>query len=166
MKFYDRAIGLIASLSLIRKYPVARQFIKFGIVGVSNLLVDFTVYIALTRGTDFFDRHFLLANASAFGVAVTWSYTINRRWTFRNTHRAVFRQYLAFLVINIIALGFNQLLLYGFVVYLGLYDLLAKFVAACTVIFWNFFANRYWTFQAHGVPRLTQEKNPQQPLVE
>jgi len=167
MYIYERIVRFIDTLPILRSYPVVKQFLKFGIVGVSNLFVDFAVYITLTRGTSYFARHFLLANACSFGVAVTWSYVINRVWTFRNTHYAIVRQYIVFLCINIIALGFNEALLYIFVVYVGLYDLVAKFVAACMVIFWNFFANRYWTFKAHQSVYSVQDREKKHtPLVE
>ncbi len=146
-------------MPLIQRYPASKQFIKFCIIGTSNTILDFGIYLALTRTIIFFREHFLFANAISFSIAVTWSYALNRKWTFRNTHNAVARQFMLFLVINVVALTLNQLLLYSFVTYAGLYDVLAKALAVGIILFWNFFANRAWTFRSHNTEHITHNKN-------
>lgn len=125
--------------------PVAHQFLKFATVGVLNTTIDFSIYTALTRLADW---HFLYANAVSFLSAVTVSFWINRFWTFRDRPRRGRRQYVLFFVVNLIALGFNEALLASFVHIAHVHDLIAKALATCLVLFWNFFANRTWTFRA------------------
>jgi putative flippase GtrA len=136
--------------ALLRR-SLVRQFIKYSLVGVLNTMVDFGVYISLTR---FAGLHFLLANAVSFLVAVTLSFWLNRRWTFRDRIGDRRRQYMFFFLINLIALGLNEALLASFVHFFDVHDLLAKAAATVVVLFWNFFANRAWTFRATPAVRL------------
>lgn len=125
------------------KYPALKQFTKFCLVGFSNTAIDFLVYLFLTR---LFLIYFVLANACSFLLAVTWSFVFNKYWTFRNGEKKIKKQYLQFLFINIFGLILNTLFLYVLVTYLNFYDILAKIIAVIIILFWNFFANRYWTF--------------------
>ena len=121
-----------------------KQFIKFSVVGLSNTILDFSIYIILTRE---FYIHFLVANAIAFIVAVSWSYLANKWWTFRDKSTSTKSQYSKFIVISLIGLGINEGILSLLVIYVGLWDLLAKLGAVVIVVFWNFWANRTWTFK-------------------
>lgn len=124
----------------------ARQFYKFGIVGVSNTIVDFLVYVLLTRTLLFFSEHFYLANVLSFSIAVTNSFYWNRKWTFRSTDSRRTLQYFKFFVVNIAGLGINTGLLYVLVRYADMYDVFAKILAIGVALFWNFFINRLWVF--------------------
>ncbi|MFH0952025.1 MAG: GtrA family protein [Patescibacteria group bacterium] len=120
-----------------------KQFIKFSMVGVSNTIFDFSIYIILTRALGL---NILIANAIAFIIAVTWSYFANKWWTFRDTSKQTTSQYTKFIFISLIGLGLNETILSILVFYAGLWDLLAKLTAVIIVVFWNFWANRAWTF--------------------
>ena len=56
------------------------QFVKFGIVGVSNTLLTFAVYTLLLK---VFGVWYLAASAIGFVVGATNGFLLNRRWTFR-----------------------------------------------------------------------------------
>lgn len=121
-----------------------RQFVKFCLVGFTNLLVDFSIYWLLTR---VFDCFYIVAAILSFLVAVTWSFFINRRWTFRHFCGDIKIQYLKFFTANLISLGLNLLIFYALVEYGQLNDLLAKLIVAVIVAFFNFAINRFWTFR-------------------
>lgn len=125
------------------------QFVKFGIIGVVNTTLDFSVYFILTRWVPFFHDHILTANAISFSLAVTNSYILNTRWTFRGTHSAHTVRFPKFLATNIFALGINELLLLFFVSSLNLHDLISKAMAVALTLFWNFFVNKYWVFRKY-----------------
>src|ERR1700730_14514548 len=59
---------------------VVIQFVKFGIVGVSNTLLTFAVYTLLLK---VFDVWYLAASAIGFALGATNGFLLNRRWTFR-----------------------------------------------------------------------------------
>jgi putative flippase GtrA len=132
---------------LLRK-PHMQQFIKFCLVGAANTAVDFTIYIALTRFIPFFGAHILTANAISFTVAVSNSYVLNRRWTFRDTHSVAVIQFPKFILSNLVALGINELILYALVHSAEVNDILAKACAISISLFWNFFINKYLIFRA------------------
>src|ERR1700732_362694 len=56
------------------------QFVKFGVVGVSNTLLTFAVYGLLLK---VFGVWYLAASAIGFIVGATNGFLLNRKWTFR-----------------------------------------------------------------------------------
>jgi len=131
--------------NIFEKYSIIKQFVKFCLVGFTNVFIDFSVYIVLTR---FFDVQYLLANIFSFIVAVSWSFILNRTWTFRNTENKVRQQYFKFFAVSLAGLLLNTLILYTLVDFYNFYDLLAKGMAVVLVTFWNFSVNRFWTFKS------------------
>lgn len=127
-----------------RLKPLSRQFVKFCFFGFINALVDFAVYLTLTR---IFNVYFLIANFGSFIIGVTLSFYMNRKWTFRDQGGEHAKKYFKFIITNLIGLGLYTIILYIFVTYLGMYDLLAKALAIIITAFWNFSANRFWTFK-------------------
>lgn len=134
----------------IRRRPSIAQFVKFSLVGASNTLIDFLLYALLTRA---FHWHYLPANVFSFSVAATWSYTLNRRWTFRDRTSRIRRQYPKFFLVAVIGLGLTSLFLAVFIDLIGLHDLIAKAITVVLVTFWNFSANRTWTFRPPALAR-------------
>lgn len=124
-----------------------RQFYKFSVVGVINTLIDFSVFVLLTRLITFFGGHVLYANVISFSFAVSNSYIFNRRWTFRSRDQERVRQYIKFFVINLTGLGVNTGFLYLFVYHFHLYDILSKALAIVITLFWNFFLNKWLVFK-------------------
>lgn len=131
----------------IQKYPSLKQFIKFSIVGASITVFDFGIYTSLTRLIEFLGYYYLIANLISFSCAVTASFFLNKYWTFRNKERGIHLQYGKFLVVASIGLAGNELILFSLVHFFGVYDLLAKAIATAVIWFWNFFANKHWTFK-------------------
>lgn len=121
------------------------QFIRFGLVGTSNSIIDLVIYIGLTRGLDFFAHHFLVAALIAFLIAGINGYYWNRRWTFRNGKGFVRDQVFRFYVAAGIALTVNVVLLWA-LVNTGLYDIAAKVIAGGTAGAINFLLQKFWTF--------------------
>lgn len=124
-----------------------RQFVKFGIVGLSGLIVNLAVFTILQR----FDPkhaetlHYNVLYTIGFLSGGLSNYYLNRIWTFRSTGHAM-REGAQFLTVSFIALlagiGLN-LLLHP---YLGNGHRM-WFVATAGGIFVNFFLNKYWTFK-------------------
>src|SRR3990167_5405203 len=82
------------------KYPAAKQFVKFVMVGLVNTAIDFFIYFSLTRGIDFFNQHLLSANIIAFSIAATNSFYWNKKWTFRDQGKNYHIQYSKFLIVS------------------------------------------------------------------
>ena len=124
------------------------QFTKFCLVGLLNTAVDFTIYISLTRSSDFWLKWYLLANVIAFVAANVVSFVINKSWTFGNNGYQKYRQqYLRFLLVSFGALVIIELALFVGVDYFGAYDLAAKLVGIAISIWWSFLMHKRWTFK-------------------
>ena len=119
------------------------QFIKFGIVGVSNTTLTFVVYTLLLKG---FGVWYLLASAIGFAVGATNGFLLNRRWTFRE-HVGDSLTPVRWAIVQGCGLGINELLLYLFVDSAHLDKLLAQAFATAFVTVGTFFVNRAWTFR-------------------
>ena len=125
--------------------PVLVQFVKFGIVGVSNTLLTLVVYTLLLK---VFGVWYLAASAVGFIVGATNGFLLNRRWTFRD-HVGDAYTPLRWAIVQGAGLGINEAMLYVLVHDAKLDKLLAQVCATALVTVTTFFANRAWTFRVH-----------------
>ncbi len=128
--------------------PVYVQFVKFGIVGVSNTLLTFAVYTLLLK---VFGVWYLLASAIGFVVGATNGFLLNRRWTFAG-HEGDSLTPLRWAIVQGCGLGVNEGLLFLFVHDADVDKLLAQALATVVVTVTTFFANRAWTFRQDPQP--------------
>ncbi len=129
-----------------------KRFIKFALVGTLGMFVDLTILNVLHG---LVGLHLLVANSISFSAAVVSNFTWNRLWTFPETrHRSVPAQLTQFAIVSVIGLVINNLILWKvYLVVTRFLDApwdynLAKIVAIGVVLFWNFGANRLWTFRS------------------
>jgi Predicted membrane protein len=119
------------------------QLFKFGIVGLSGLMIDFSI-------TYFFKEqlHFdpYLANAIGFSFAVVNNYFINKIWTFKNKEKAIIQQFAKFLLVAVIGLALNTLCIYLLHQQLHILFYVSKFMAIVLVFVWNYTINATLTF--------------------
>ncbi|MCX6745860.1 MAG: GtrA family protein [Candidatus Parcubacteria bacterium] len=126
------------------KHEIVRQFVKFCLVGVLNTLIDFGVYLFFSR---WLGLYYLFANFISVIVAMTFSFFLNKYWTFQNSEKKIKSQYLKFALVNLVYFLLYNVIFFCLVNYLNVYDLGAKVAAIAIGLFWNFLANRYWTFK-------------------
>lgn len=103
-----------------RSRRLARQFIKFGIVGASGFLVNQIVFIISLKttvwlwsvgsdgeflkilGSQFHIRWYHVFSTIAFVVANLWNFYLNRRWTFRTAGKSHwFKELVPFMLVGI-----------------------------------------------------------------
>jgi putative flippase GtrA len=126
--------------------PVLVQFIKFGIVGVSNTLLTLVVYTVLLK---VFGVWYLAASAIGFIVGATNGFLLNRRWTFRD-HVGDALTPVRWAIVQGAGLAIDEAMLYVLVHDAKLDKLLAQVCATALVTVTTFFANRAWTFRVHA----------------
>lgn len=149
----------ISSHPWLHKNKSLLQFIKFCTVGLTNVTIDFSIYFLLTKNFEFWRVHYLTANLVAFLAANVNSYFLNKRWTFQNTEKNHYRQYTRFLLISCIGLVLNQTILYTIVELFKGSDIPGKVCAVVMVTFWNFSANKVWTFRStEGIEQPIEKK--------
>lgn len=94
--------------SLAFRYPLALQFSKFVLVGAVNTIIDFSIlnFLILVSGhaSGFYYPVF---KSFSFLFAVTNSYFMNKRWTFKSTQVDSANEFLKFISVNLVGLGIN-----------------------------------------------------------
>ncbi|MGH2904447.1 MAG: GtrA family protein [Solirubrobacteraceae bacterium] len=126
------------------------QFVKFGIVGVSNTLLAFAVYTVLLK---VFGVWYVAASGIGFIVGATNGFLLNRRWTFKE-HVGDRTTPVKWAVVQSCGLAFNLGLVYLFVDGLGMDELVGQIPTTAIVTVLTFAANRAWTFKMHpGTPQ-------------
>lgn len=121
-----------------------RQFIKFGLVGVSSTVIDWGIFYILNLS---FGVYYLTAKVLSFSVAVINSFTWNRRWTFRSQNPNRSQEFLKFLIIALIGLFLNAFIMYLAVSIFHSRKIIGLIFATGIVTFWNFLANKFYTFR-------------------
>ena len=154
-----------SGLKQIAQRPGVRQLIKFGIVGASSTVINLAVLYLMLRLVHghWYDRY--IDATVAFLVSVVNGYYWNKRWTFKQAStRMVHKQFTQFLLVNLVSLGLDWLVIRLMSVPLEtqlhvfqpawpadkverVAVLAAQLVATGVTVFWNFFANRFWTFK-------------------
>lgn len=134
---------------------VGRQFIKFGLVGGLNTAIHYVVFLLLLRlGTPL-----LLASALGYTVGLLNSFLLNRSWTFRVSGGQRRRQFVCFVVVNLVALGLNLLALELLVSEMHLAPELAQVLAIGASLVVNFIGNRWWVFRGSTPAPLPGDPN-------
>jgi putative flippase GtrA len=142
----DRPPQSVAAPARRLSAPVIIQFLKFGLVGVSNTLIAFAVYTLLLKG---FGVWYRAASAIGFALGAVNGFLLNRRWTF-SAHVGDALTPVRWGVVQTCGLGLNLGLLYVFVHDAGLDKLLAQAFATIIVTVITFSVNRAWTFRVQA----------------
>ncbi len=119
------------------------KFIKFGIVGFSGVVVDFSITFICK---EYLKIQKYIANAIGFTIAATTNYILNRIWTFESTNPNSLLEFSRFFVISLIGLGINSAIVWAMSGKMRINFYLSKLVATIVVTAWNFLINAYYTF--------------------
>ena len=150
-------------LTTIISDPLERsRFIKFAIVGAVGAVVDFAIFNLLI---EVIHLQPIPSSVLSFMAAVTSNFTWNRLWTYPDSRtKKLWKQLGEFTIVNVLGLGIrtpvfaisgkllvsllekSTLFPIGKVTVETLSHNIALAIAIVIVMFWNFFINRYWTF--------------------
>ena len=136
------------------------RFIKFAAVGVVGAAIDLGVMNLLTH---LFDMRLVYAGSISFVCAVCSNFILNRYWTYPDSRsKHLLHQLGMFFLVNSIGIGIRipilhymepvMLKLFGRYLHLSssTIESLAKnatlMLSIGIVMLWNFFVNRYWTY--------------------
>lgn len=121
------------------------QFIRYAFVGGAAFLADFS---SLFIFKEFFNLHYLLANAIAFIIGLLTNYFLSISWVFNK--RVIgnsWAEFFIFAVIGFIGLGFNELIMWYFTDKARFHYMFSKILATGIVYFWNFFVRKFILFK-------------------
>ncbi len=134
------------------------QFVKFGIVGLSNTVVSYVLYsggLLLLRKMHLFGRRdYLAAQAAAFVLSVLWSFYWNNRFVFneedggkRSLWKALLRTYVSY---SFTGLFLSSILLVLWVRLLHISEFVAPVINLLVTVPLNFILNKLWAFRQDG----------------
>ena len=123
-----------------------QQAVRFGLVGVLNTLIDYAVYSLLLL-IPFVRENYVIAQVAGYSAGLANSLYCNKRWTFAQKERISKSQLIAFLVINLAALGVSTAVLVMAQEWLGLGPYLGKIVATVFSMGVNFLGNKIIVFK-------------------
>jgi putative flippase GtrA len=147
-------------MSLIADKQERIRFLKFSFVGVTGTIVDFGVMNLMSL---VFHLPLLWAQAISFTIAVVNNFLWNRYWTYPDSRsKRAPQQLIQFVLINLVGIlvrtplisWLNNLILKALnnaAIRLPVENFVisqnaALAVSILIILFWNFFANRYWTY--------------------
>ena len=116
-----------------------QEIFRFLIAGGSCFIFELLVLYVLT---EFIGLNYLISAAIAFTLAVIINYFMCVRWVFETQKKRSFLTTFIFVFTSIIGLGINQICMYLFVEFCGIYYMLAKIIATAIVTIWNFITKR------------------------
>lgn len=120
-----------------------KKFIKFSLVGVTGLIIDIAIMMALV---EIWYWSPLTASTASFVVAVINNFIWNKHWTYRDQSQKYFQQFLKFTTIALVGLVINFVMM-SWLLSLGIYYVLCRLIAVSVIVLWNFFINSLWTFR-------------------
>ena len=143
-----------------RRRKETKRFLKFAIVGALGAVIDFAILNVLVLLAGFLP---VVANGISFSAVVVQNFLLNRWWTFPESQLHNTRRQMAkFALVSVAGLGINTIVFQFVDLSMRAYwiewlsdpDLgatisynFAKLFSIGVVLFWNFSANRLWTYK-------------------
>ncbi|MEE3394686.1 MAG: GtrA family protein [Candidatus Onthomonas sp.] len=132
------------------------QFVRFGIVGVTNTLVSYGVYVVslliLRKLHCLPDVDYYAAQFMAFLLSVLWSFYWNNKVVFtlqsgeqRSWWKSLLKTYASY---SFTGLFLNSLLLYVWVQVFHISEFLAPIINLLISVPLNFVINKFWAFRS------------------
>lgn len=135
------------------------QFIKFGIVGVSNTLISYVIYLIALKGfqiMNILDKYdYIVAQVIAFILSVLWSFYWNNKYVFtlnkgesRSLFKSLMKTYVSY---SFTGLFLNNVLLYLWVEMIGISEYIAPLLNLFISVPVNFVINKFWAYRKENV---------------
>ena len=147
-------------MSFVSNSQERSRFIKFITVGAIGAVIDFGIMNLFSK---LFSMSLIIAGTISFTCAILSNFLWNRFWTYPDSRsRPITRQLTMFFIVNVAGLAIRLPILHFLEapiqrlfehlalntpftpVFLG--KNLTLMVAVSVVMLWNFFVNRYWTY--------------------
>ena len=141
------------------------QFVKFGIVGLSNTIISYVIYVlglALFQKICILPRiDYLVAQFMGFVISVLWSFYWNNKFVFaedaekRNIFHALIKTYISYAFSG---LFLNSILSVLWVEMFEWPKLIAPIINLTISVPLNFFMNKFWAFKGKTNDRKLKKK--------
>lgn len=139
------------------QFSAFMQFVKFGVVGVSNTLINYAIYVVslliLDKSGVSDSTDYLIATVIAFIISVLWSFYWNNKYVFkeeegktRSIWKALVKTYVSY---SFTGLFLNSLLMVFWVQVLHMSKLIAPILNLLISVPLNFIINKFWAFKSN-----------------
>lgn len=119
-----------------------KEFIKFGIVGVSNTLITFVVYNILLK----IGINYLVANIIGYICGMINGFIWSKNWVFR-VNKESKMYFIKFALVNLLSLAVSTGLLMVLVKQLSLNSTITQLITTCITVVINYLLNKIYTFK-------------------
>lgn len=131
------------------------QFVKFGIVGLSNTVISYVIYagsLLVLRKMDVLQNiSYLIAQVIAFVLSVLWSFYWNNQFVFSITegeHRSIWKALMkTYISYSFTGLFLNSILLILWIQIIGISEFLAPIFNLLISVPLNYLINKFWAFK-------------------
>ena len=111
------------------------EVVRFLIVGGGTFFLEISLLYVLT---DILGIYYLISSAVAFTITVFVNYVFCLCWVFQGKTNTNVKSRILFIGSSIVGLGINQVCMWAFVEWLGIYYLAAKVLSTGIVTVWNY----------------------------
>lgn len=136
-------------------FDMAMQFVKFGIVGLSNTIISYEIYVGGLIFLQYFGIFpkvdYLVAQIVAFILSVLWSFYWNNKMVFvlekgkeRSLWKALVKTYISY---SFTGLFLNSILLVFWVQICNISEFIAPIINLLVSVPLNFVINKFWAFK-------------------
>ena len=127
-------------------YKAIRQFLKFGLVGISNTVVGLTIYyLFIWIRNDIVMA--MVGQAVGWFVSVANSFLWNRKFVFNESNEVWWRALLKMYAGYAFSILVSLMLTYIQVQWLNVSTIIAPLVNLIVTVPLNFFITKYWSFK-------------------
>ena len=126
------------------------QFVRFCIVGLSNTILSYLIYLCLImffrNNFKIFKYDYLIAQFLAFILSVAWSYYWNNKFVFKQKHtvNSLLKTYVSY---SFTGIFLNSILLYLWVDLLNISEFIGPILNLFINVPVNFLLNKFWAFK-------------------
>lgn len=131
------------------------QFVKFGIVGLSNTVLSYLIYVVglvLLRKLGLFSKtDYIIASVIGFILSVYWSFYWNHKMVFklrdgqeRSWWKALIKTYISY---SFTGLFLSNILLILWVQVCHISEMIAPLINLLVTVPLNFLINKFWAFR-------------------
>lgn len=123
-----------------------KKFLKFGLTGGLNTVIDFAVYTVLLS---VFGVNLYAAQVAGYACGTLNSYIVNRSWTFQSKNKFLSGELIRFILVNLITLGISLVLMYSLQLFFpGMNKIILKLPVVAATIVVNFVLSKLWVFHS------------------